>query len=229
MSKHKSVLVLDDDEDMLRLLNRVLQTGGFMVFLASTPDRARDILEAEAPHLIISDLNMEPEDGFSFIQSVKKQAKFKDLPIIVQSALNDFNSVKKVMALGIADYVIKPVEPTSLLRKVRKALLINEFIHWEAPKDAEPHLEVFLDSQVTALGERGYHLAGPFKLTPGKEVRIKAKEFDSSEIKDYNHRSSPLMKTYIADGHFQNEVNFVRITPKGTESIKQLIQWWTQE
>ena len=107
MSKTKIILAVDDDGDILKILERIVTAAGFEIMLAESPGEARKLMEVKIPHLILTDLNMEPEDGQSFIASIRKQRKYDDIPIIVLSAVNKFNSVKKVMGLGIADYAIK--------------------------------------------------------------------------------------------------------------------------
>lgn len=111
MSKIKTILAVDDDGDILKILQRILVGAGFDVMLAQSPEEARKILSERIPHLILTDLNMAPESGQSFISGIRKQKKYDDIPIIVLSAVNEFNSVKSVLGLGVADYVIKPLNP----------------------------------------------------------------------------------------------------------------------
>lgn len=228
MTQQKTILLVDDDEDMLRLLNRILVKADFNVKYATTAAAARKLAEEDPPHIIISDLNMSPEDGFSFIKSIRSQKRYEDTPILVLSALNDFDAVKRVIALGISDYVIKPVEGPMLLRKVRKALHNKEFLKWEVPSSTTIILDVELDAEITALGDKGYHLLGPFKITPGQEVKLITPEFESQVIKNYHHVSSPLMKLYVSEGKFQNDIHFVSINQNGSIEIRQLIDKWTK-
>jgi DNA-binding response OmpR family regulator len=218
--KQKTILVVDDDEDMLKLLNKILSAAGFKVLLASNPADGRKILDSEVPHVVLSDLHMEPENGFSFIQSIRSQKQFNPIPILVLSALNDFQSVKKAIALGVSDYVIKPLQAPMLLRKLRKALLNKDFIKWDVPVGEEPVVEISFDAQVSSIGETGCHLKGPFKITSGKEVKILCPEFIALELDRVHHRASNFLKIYQAGG-FVNDITFVGISENTASKIRQ--------
>lgn len=218
--KQKTILVVDDDGDMLKLLNKVLSAAGFHVLLASNPEDGRKILQTEAPHVILSDLHMEPENGFSFIQSIRSQKQFKSIPILVLSALNDFSSVKKAIALGVSDYVIKPLQAPMLLRKLRKALLNKDFVRWDVPEGEEPVIEIAFEANVSAIGETGCHLKGPFKITSGKEVKIESPDFAAMDLDKVHHRASNFLKIYQAGG-FVNDITFVGINENIASKVRQ--------
>lgn len=218
--KQKTILVVDDDEDMLKLLNKVLGAAGFKVLTADNAADGRKILEAEVPHVVLSDLHMEPENGFSFIQSIRAQKQFSSIPILVLSALNDFQSVKKAIALGVNDYVIKPLQAPMLLRKLRKALLNKDFVKWEVPLGEEPIVEISFDAQVSSIGEAGCHLKGPFKITSGKEIKILCPEFITLELDRTHHRASNFLKVYQSGG-FVNDITFVGISENTASKVRQ--------
>ena len=223
-TKAKTILVVDDDEDILRILNKILQTAGFTVRLAQSPEEGRKLVAEEPPHLIISDLNMEPEDGYTFIKSIREQKPLQNIPIIVLSAVKEFHAVKKVIALGINDYAIKPIQGPLLLSKIKKALLHKEFAIWTPSKGEEPEITIEMDAQVIELGEVGYKLAGPFKLSPGKEIKIKVLEFEEMTINKYIQQTSHQMKSYLSNGNFSNDVTFLSIGESGSSKIRQYIK-----
>ena len=226
--KQKTILVVDDDQDILNILNKILKGAGFTVHLALSPEEARKIIAEEPPHLIISDLNMEPEHGYSFIQKLRSQKQFQSIPVIVLSAVNDFNSVKKVVALGISDYVIKPIQGQLLLRKIRKTLLHKEFAVWKAPRGQEPVVTIHFESEIIELGETGYTLSGPFKIAPGEELKIQVAEFKGLGLDSLKQKISPMMKTYLSGGYFSNDVTFIAISEDASAKIRQYIKKCTE-
>ena len=221
--KQKTVLIVDDDQDILKLLNKILTGAGFTVLMATSPEDGRKLLAENPPHVIISDLHMEPEDGFAFIRSIKMNKQYAHLPILVLSALNDFSSVKKAIALGVNDYVIKPLQAPMLVRKLRKALFNKDFITWEAPLGLEPMLNGEFPAEVVAIGETGYSLSGPFKLTPNKDVKVSFAEFHELNIDRCHQRSTTMVRSYSPAGHFLNDVTFVGIGEDSTSRIRQLV------
>lgn len=224
MSKIKTILAVDDDRDILKVVDKILTAAGFKVVSAESPEEARRYLETDIPHLILSDLNMEPEDGYTFISSLRKQTRFTTIPIIVLSAVNEFNAVKRVISLGVSDYAIKPIVATLLVRKVKKALLNLEFTTWKAPEGQEPELKIAFESQMIALGETGYTLAGPFKIAAGEKMKIVSKDFSALGLDKTVQQASPRMRTYLAGGYFSNEVTFIGIGENESSKIRKFVR-----
>ncbi len=221
--KQKTILVVDDDIDMLKLLSKILTAAGFKVLIADNPADGRKILATEAPHIILSDLHMEPENGYQFIQSIRSQKQYSTIPILVLSALNDFQSVKKAIALGVSDYVIKPLQSPMLLRKLRKALLNKDFVKWEPALGEEILLETSISADVSSIGETGCHLKGPFKITAGKVIKVLSPEFATLDLDKLLLRSSNMIKTYESAGNFINDITFIGVSETTSSKIRQLM------
>lgn len=220
--KQKIVLIVDDDDDIRKLLEKILSTAGFSVMLAASPEEGRKILLENPPHVIVSDLHMEPEDGFSFIESIRSNKQHGHIPILVLSALNDFSSVKKAISLGVSDYVIKPLQTPMLLRKLRKALFNKDFVKWEAPSGEEVSMTGTFPASIVALGETGYSLAGPFKLGPNKDVRPEIPELEEFGFSQFPQRSSAIVKSH-SSGSFLNDITFVGIGETTSSKIRQFL------
>lgn len=222
--KDKTILVVDDDIEILKLLGKILTAAGLNVLMADSPAMARPIIEKDPPHVILTDLHMTPENGFEFIQSIRNEKKYSGIPIIVLSALNDFQSVKKAIALGVNDYAIKPIQAPVILRKLRKVLHNKDFAKWEPSADQRPVLTIELTGEVTDLGEAGCMLSGPFKISSGKDIKIDSIDFNQCDLHEVTHRSSPAMKRYRPGGNFDNDITFVGITENIQNKVRQLIQ-----
>jgi len=218
--KSKTILVVDDDEDMRKILAKILGAQGLHVLTAESPDEASSLLE-KVPHVILTDLHMEPVDGFQFIRTLKSNPVTRKTPILVLSALNDFQSVKKAIALGVNDYVLKPLDAPLLMRKIKKVLFHQDFLHWDATPRTEIPSEVIIDAKIQSLGETGYQLLGPFKITPDKDLKVESAEFISLNIDRLPQRGSHLLKTYQQGGNFLNDVTFIGISEEGSGAIRQ--------
>ena len=218
--KQKTILVVDDDEDMLKILSKILGAQGMHVLSASGPQEAMKLLD-QVPHVILTDLHMEPVDGFQFIRDVRVHPTTRKTPILVLSALNDFQSVKKAIALGVNDYVLKPLTGPILVRKIKKVLFHQDFLQWDATPETEIPAEIEVEAQVQTLGETGYQILGPFKITPDLELKIKSEEFKKLNLERFTQRASRLLKTYQSGGRFLNDVTFVGIDEEGSGNIRQ--------
>lgn len=222
--KTKTVLIVDDDEDIRKILVKILSAQGMTVWAAEGPEEAKGLL-SNCPHVIISDLHMEPVDGFQFIRELRGSQQTKKTPILVLSALNDFSSVKKAIALGVNDYVIKPVSTPLLIRKLKKVLFHQDFLHWDAgPEDQPVETEISIPADIPTLGESGFQLRGPFKLTAGKNIKLECPEFPKLGVDRFPMRASHLMKTYQESGKFLNDVTFIGVDEASSSLVRQFVR-----
>ena len=128
------VLVIDDDEDLRLLARKALERGGHLVMEASDGEEGLRILESERPDLLVLDLNMPGMDGFEVLRRVRAHDQFRQLPVVVLTALGDEASAHTSFQLGATDFLAKPFTPPQLDARVRAC-----FAH--APREAEPVVE----------------------------------------------------------------------------------------
>ena len=132
--------------------------------------------------------------------------------------------MKKAIGLGIDDYVIKPIQVSTLLRKIRKALRNKEFSSWVIPLADAPEITVWLDAQVMELGETGYRLAGPFKLAPKHDVKLQIPAFKDLGIDQLIQQVSPRPLSYVKGGLFSHDVTLVGVTEERSAKIRQYVR-----
>lgn len=115
------ILVIEDDEDINRLLCRILKKEGYEVTAAYSGTEAKLRLELEVPDLILLDLmlpGMKGEELTAFIRNEKKS----NVPIIVLSAKAALENKVELITMGADDYITKPFEPQEVLVRVMAAL-----------------------------------------------------------------------------------------------------------
>ena len=81
------ILMVDDDEGFLLAAGRLLEAAGYDVTPAESAAQARERLAAQRPDLIILDVLMPGEDGFTFADNLAKDAKLADIPIVLVTAV----------------------------------------------------------------------------------------------------------------------------------------------
>ena len=114
-----TVLVADDDPQILRLVSRNLQMEGFQTVVAANGQEALDMAMAEPPDLAILDVMMPRLDGFTVCQRIRQ---FSALPIIMLTARGQDLEKVRGLDLGADDYVTKPFNVEELLARVRSVL-----------------------------------------------------------------------------------------------------------
>jgi|APLak6261672720_1056091.scaffolds.fasta_scaffold00389_2 DNA-binding response OmpR family regulator/DNA-binding CsgD family transcriptional regulator len=122
MSHPATVLVVDDTPANLGLVLESLGSAGFRVLVAESGARALELLAQQSVDLILLDMVMPGMDGMAVCERIKQQPKWKDLPLIFITAVDE--SAQKVRALeaGAVDYISKPVHPPEVLARVRTHL-----------------------------------------------------------------------------------------------------------
>ena len=107
-------LVVEDDPDGSDLIEAVLKGFGASVSTAGTARDAWSALSQHPPDIIVSDLGLPDEDGFSLMRRIRRHALLSDLPAIALSAYTSKRDVTEALAAGFQAHLAKPVEPRLL-------------------------------------------------------------------------------------------------------------------
>lgn len=124
--KKKKILVVDDERTICFLLENFLSEE-YEVISINSGEEALVWLEEHLPHLIISDIQMSPMDGFEFLQQVRLIGYAKHVPVVMLSGKTESAEKIKCYKLGAQDYLTKPFNPEELKEVVRKNLFPIHF------------------------------------------------------------------------------------------------------
>ena len=119
-SAPKTVLLIDDDESLRRVVEYNLHEEGYRVLTAADGISGLETFHAEAVDLVLTDVRMPEMDGLELLTRVN--AMQPDLPVIMLTAHGTINSAVEAMKLGAFDYLTKPFHREQLKAAVRKAL-----------------------------------------------------------------------------------------------------------
>ena len=156
-----TVLVVDDEPIVREVVVRYLRREGHETLEADHGDRARELLQREAPDLVVLDVMLPGTDGLELCRWIRARS---ELPVILLTARGEEADRIIGLELGADDYVTKPFSPRELAARVRTVL------RRAAPaKDAEIRLS-FGDIEIDTR-TRDVHKSGA-------ELRLTAKEFD---------------------------------------------------
>jgi DNA-binding response OmpR family regulator len=118
----RTILVVDDDPVILRLLVVNFEMVGFVVRTAADGQEGCEVARAEAPDVIVSDVMMPRMSGLELVAELKGDAATAGIPIILLSAKAQVSDVRSGLDAGADDYVTKPFEPNDLVERVLKLL-----------------------------------------------------------------------------------------------------------
>jgi len=122
-SNGPTILIVEDDAFMGSLLERKFQQKNFQISRALNVDEARKILEGGLVSLVLLDIILPGTDGITFLQELKMNQQFKNIPVIITSNLGKEEEIEKGLAEGASDYVVKAhTTPGEIVEKVEKIL-----------------------------------------------------------------------------------------------------------
>jgi len=120
LPERESILVVDDDPEARTFLQRVLERSGYELAMAADAAQALDIASRNSFSLILSDVMMPGLDGFQFLEMARRRRI--EAPILFLSAKTDAADENRGLELGAVDYIRKPFNKETLLRRVQNAL-----------------------------------------------------------------------------------------------------------
>jgi two-component system phosphate regulon response regulator PhoB len=119
---NETILVVDDEEDILELIQYNLTREGYRITGASSGEQALDKARSTSFDLIVLDLMLPGIDGLEVAKLLKKEEKTKDTPIVMLTAKGEEADVVTGLELGADDYITKPFSPRILVARIRAAL-----------------------------------------------------------------------------------------------------------
>jgi len=192
-----TILVVDDEPQLRRVMRTTLTDLGYTVIDAKTGEDALELLRHDQPDLILLDLNMPGIGGLETCRAIRETS---EVPIIILSVRNTEREKVQALDAGADDYVSKPFGIQELLARIRAALR-------RSPTSGDSDLKVFRtdDLEIDFAARR--------VTVGGKSARLTPKEFDllrmlvSNPNKAIPHRK--LLQT-IWGPDYGDEVEYLR-------------------
>ncbi len=119
---HETILVIEDEEDILELIRYNLEREGYRVVCAESGEKGLEIARRQRPDLLLLDLMLPGLDGLEVCKRLKTDNSIATLPIVMVTARGEEADVVTGLELGAEDYVTKPFSPRVLVARVRAVL-----------------------------------------------------------------------------------------------------------
>lgn len=116
----RSILVVDDNEDIRILISLVLQKEGYQIFLAPTGIEAIEIIKKNNLDLILLDVMMPGLSGLAVLAIIRanKDKKKREIPVIMITAASTISDIDTAIDIGASSYILKPFRTENLLQKI---------------------------------------------------------------------------------------------------------------
>jgi DNA-binding response OmpR family regulator len=118
----KKILIVDDEPSIIVALQFLMEQNGYETLVAFSGEEAMEAVARHRPDLILLDIMLPVVDGFEVCQRVREKPDWKDIRIVLVTALDREANVAKGLALGADAYVTKPFANADLIAKVKELL-----------------------------------------------------------------------------------------------------------
>ncbi|MFE7376438.1 SpoIIE family protein phosphatase [Bacillus cereus] len=151
-----SILIVDDNPVNIFVIEKILKQARYhdLVSLNSAQELfeyiqfGKDSSRHNEIDLILLDIMMPEIDGLEVCRRLQKEEKFKDIPIIFVTALEDANKLAEALDMGAMDYITKPINKVELLARMRVALRLKSELNWHKEQEENLRNELDLATQV---------------------------------------------------------------------------------
>lgn len=113
------VVVAEDEEAIGFIIKTALEKSGLNIVWEQDGKKAMDTIQRDAPKAVVLDLMMPVMSGFEVLQTLKSDPDTSGIPVLILSARTQQSDVKRALALGAKDYLIKPFLPSVLVERVQ--------------------------------------------------------------------------------------------------------------
>ena len=126
MSDSESILVIDDDITIPKLISHHLNLDHYKFYLASNTDEGFNLLFNNNIDLVLCDIIMDKMDGFTFCRLVRENDKYRSIPFVFVTAKNTFEDKSKALEAGGDDFITKPFNVDELILKIKALIRRSE-------------------------------------------------------------------------------------------------------
>jgi two-component system, sensor histidine kinase and response regulator len=117
-SRPTTILVVEDNLPLCRLLADLLEAEGYLVRSAYNGEEALDLMREEVPNLVLSDVVMPHMDGFALLAQMRSDPRLYDVPVVFLSGYSSEDQRRRAQEWGIEEYIDKPLNAQTLLDKL---------------------------------------------------------------------------------------------------------------
>ncbi|MGH7685429.1 MAG: response regulator transcription factor [Candidatus Dormibacteria bacterium] len=214
----RTVLVVDDEPEIVRLVRDYLENAGFAVLEATDGAQALQVARRQSPDLVVLDLSLPELDGLDVARALRQTAP---IPIIMLTARADEVDRVAGLELGADDYVAKPFSPRELVARVRAVLRRSD-----AAQTREPVLRVGdgltldLSRMETTVGDRHVDLtATEFQLL-AHMARQPGRVFTRAQLLDAVHGVAVESYERAIDAHIKNIRRKIEQDPRSPKYLQ---------
>jgi len=122
MPETKTVLVIEDEAEVLKFASRVLELEGYRVLQAGDGETGLRLVRGNQVALVLLDLRLPGRDGWAVLEQMKSESELLVIPVIVFTASAGVSQRERALSMGAVDYLVKPLSAVTLKGAVARIL-----------------------------------------------------------------------------------------------------------
>lgn len=180
------ILLVDDDKDIRNLATALLSASGHEIYTVEGAVTAIEFLQAHPIDVLITDANMPQHSGFDLVQTLRNNPRWADLTVAMLTGRRERKDIQRAMALGVNDYIVKPIDPILFLQKIadllsKYPLKANPDIQFASIKLAS-RANAIAEIDLIGISEVGIVFRSPHQYTEGTRLELSTELFEKIGI-----------------------------------------------
>jgi len=224
MNTATTVLIVEDDPNLNLALVETLQTYGYATLSAYHGREALELLHQQLPDVIVCDINMPVMDGYTFLQHTRTDPELRLLPFIFLTARTTTEDQRRAKAIGIEDYLSKPIDSRDLVAAIENALNRRRLMAAEIERSMDNLRNrivgllqhEFRTPLTFILGYAEFLLNSSTDNLDAEQMRVMA-----TAILDGGRRLQQQIETFLFMAELQNH----KLDPKTVEPVNAWSLW----
>jgi CheY-like chemotaxis protein len=217
----KTIMLIDDDEIVRRLMTRVFEKAGARVQNCTSVKVSLETLKNGLPDLIILDLSMPELDGFAFLQLRHLNKTLAAIPVIVISGTKRAGHIQRALELGAGQFIEKPIEVHKLLQKISYLFSSRPEISFKFQESDMPQVQAQISGEIVGHSTSHFKIESQVRFGHDRSVQV--------DPEDYLRQTGSAVICVVEPQAVEFQNDFFRSTLKVTgldaESRKLFEQW----
>jgi len=222
MNTATTVLIVEDDSNLNLALVETLQAYGYATLSAHHGHAALELLGRQAPDVIVCDVNMPVMDGYTFLQHTRAEPAWRLLPFIFLTAHTTTEDQRRAKAIGIEDYLSKPIDSRDLVAAIENALNRRRLMTAEIERGLDN-----LRNRIVGLLQHEFRTPLTFilgyadLLLNNRTLDAEQLQQAASAILDGGRRLQQQIETFL----FMAELQHHKLDPNAVEPVNAWSLW----
>jgi CheY-like chemotaxis protein len=220
----KTILVVDDDEDIQIYIKKILGNLGYEVLLSNNSEDAFAMVLDHCPHLILLDVNLEGEYGFNLLEKMDQVDLTSKINIFMISTQTSKQSITMSKQFDVQGYLLKPINNNTLISTVKKNVKEYSFPPIEYPEEVsenEQRIKLKIPVEVIKLNEVSFTLRSKVKFTNVQKVEVESSFLSDLGVNSGHYRVYQQSRD-ITPGIYDTIIQFLGLPENTLQNIRKV-------